>query len=52
MGWSAGGRQALGDQVAMALSHYGNKNDYKDYGVIWLLLTTQGACKEKKKLAP
>lgn len=34
---------------AMALSHHGNNNDYKAGRVIWLLLTTQGACREKKR---
>lgn len=36
--------------MAGALSHYGNNNDYEDYGVVRLLLTTWGACREKEKL--
>lgn len=27
--------QVLGDNVAMAVSHYGDKNDYNYYGFLW-----------------
>lgn len=35
--------KALGHQVAVALSCYGNNSDDQDYGVVQLLRTTQGA---------
>lgn len=38
----------LGDQIVVELGLYGNDNDFKDYGVDWLFITTLGSLMKRK----